>query len=127
MASVTRPIGFIHVPMTGELLAMSESVRDAVRYGIGAIKVTPFQRGVGYQRVAPRQFFHQPKGAIMMKFVVHSDEAKMNIQLEQAADDVIVRADGMGVATFQAQDGVLRVSRQGLAERGIALVIEDLE
>lgn len=62
----------------------------------------------------------------MMKFVVHSDEAKVNVQLEQAADDVVVRADGMGVATFQAQDGVLRVSKQGLAERGITLVIEEI-
>ena len=63
----------------------------------------------------------------MMKFVMYSDEPKTHIALEQGEDDVFVRANGMGVATFQAQDGVLRVSRQGLAERGIALVIEDLE
>ena len=62
----------------------------------------------------------------MMKFVVHSDEAKVNIQLEQAADDVVVRADGMGVVVFQADPGVLRVSQQGLAERGITLVIEEM-
>ncbi len=63
----------------------------------------------------------------MMKFVVHSDEAKTSIQLEQAADDVVVRANGMGVATFQAQNAVLRVSKQGLAERGITLVVEEIE
>lgn len=66
-----------------------------------------------------------------MKFVVHSDEAKMSIQLEQAADDVVVRADGMGVAVFQAdpnlRGGLLRVSKQGLAERGIRLVIEEIQ
>ena len=62
----------------------------------------------------------------MMKFVVYSDEQRTQIALEQAVDDVVIRANGMGVATFQAQDGVLRVSKQGLSERGITLVVEEI-
>ncbi len=62
----------------------------------------------------------------MMKFVVHTDEPKTHIALEQADDDVNARANGIGVATFQAQNAVLRVSKQGLAECGITLVVEEI-
>lgn len=62
----------------------------------------------------------------MMKFVVHSDEPKTHIALEQGEDDVFVRANGMGVVTFQAQNAALRVSKQALAELGITLVIEEI-
>lgn len=62
----------------------------------------------------------------MMKFVVKTDEPKTHISLEQGDDDVDVRANGMGVATFQAHGALLRVSEQGLAELGITLVIEKL-
>lgn len=62
----------------------------------------------------------------MMKFVVHTDEPKTHIALEQGEDDVHVRANGMGVATFQAHGGLLRVSKQALADLGITLVIEEI-
>ncbi len=59
----------------------------------------------------------------MKKFVVKDDVENQTVELEQAGPDVIARVDGMGIVTFQADSDSLCVSKRGLRERGLTLVV----
>lgn len=60
-----------------------------------------------------------------MVFQIKPAPGTVIVELEQADQDVILRADGMGIATLQASNNAFRVSKFGLTQRGIELIIED--
>jgi hypothetical protein len=58
-----------------------------------------------------------------MRFIA-SDGTEKKVTLEQADGDVIVRVDNLAVVALRAQEGVLAVSGQAVADSGLTHRVE---